>query len=613
MKKLFSFFFLLCALPMYADLVITPDMLGGEYSITLGESITVSPKEGYEVDDDAPHFATSGFECDMVSHRGWSLTPTCAVDWVFISYAYTATEVRVNFPAPPTYTLTVIDGSGSGSYEAGTQVSITANTPPAEQIFDKWTGDVSGVDDVNEAGTTFTMGSADATITATYKNAPPPSYTLTVVGGSGSGEYTAGTQVAIVANTPEGSKVFDQWTSDSDGNFTDATSATTTFTMPATAATVTATYKDAPAATYPLTVIGGSGSGNYTAGTQVPIAANSPESGKVFDQWTSDGGGSFTDATSASTTFIMPAAATTVTATYKDAPAATYPLTVIGGSGSGNYAAGTEIVITANTPADGKVFDKWTSTEGSFASAISASTTFTMPSGATTVTATYKDAPASVYTLTVISGSGSGNYTAGTPIPIVANTPANGKVFDTWTSDSGSFADANSAGTTFTMPANAATVTATYKDAPASVYTLTVINGTGSGNYTAGIQVSIVANTPASGKVFDKWTSDSGSFADANSATTTFMMPSAAATVTATYMDDIPDGMGEVSDNELSVRGIEKGLYIRSSKDGTAYIYTTSGRLVKVAPYHVGRTAIDVPAGIWIVRAGVQTFRVYVK
>jgi hypothetical protein len=250
---------------------------------------------------------------------------------------------------------------------------------------------------------------------------------------------------------------------------------------------------------------------------------------------------------------------------------------------------------------------------GSFADATGTSTFFTMPAGATTVTATYKDAPASVYTLTVINGSGSGNYAAGTEVVIVANTPADGKIFDQWTADSGSFADANSAGTTFTMPATAATVTATYKDAPASVYTLTVINGSGSGNYTAGTSVPVTANTPPNGKVFDKWTSDSGNFADATSAGTVFTMPAGAATVTATYKDDIPDGTGEASDNELSVRGVEKALYIRSPKDGTAHIYTISGRLVKTASYHAGETMIHVPAGIRVVRAGGRTFKACVK
>jgi hypothetical protein len=609
MKKLFSFFFLMCILPMYADLVITPDMLGGTYSITLGETIIVSPKEGFEVDDDAPHFATTGLNCNMVSFRGWEFTPTC-VDEVIFSYAGEQFFVEVKFPPIATYTLTVNNGTGSGNYAAGTQIPITANAPLAEQIFDKWTGDVSGVADVNAAATTYTMGSTDATITATYKNAPPPTYTLIVWDGYGSGDYPAGTQVPITASQYYG-KVFDKWTSDSGGSFADATNASTTFTMPAVAVVhVTANYKDAPASTYTLTVINGTGGGNYEAGTEVVITANTPPDGKVFDQWISTDG-SFADAISTPTVFTMPAAAATVTATYKDA--ATYTLTVTGGTGSGNYTAGTEVVIVANTPADGKVFDTWTSDSGSFADANSAATTFTMPAAAATVTATYKDAPASVYTLTVINGTGSGNYTTGTPVSVTANTPASGKVFDQWTSDNGSFADANSAATTFTMPSAAATVTATYKDAPASVYTLTVINGSGSGNYEAGIPVPVTANTPLGGKVFDKWTSDSGSFADATDAATTFTMPSGAATVTATYKDDIPDGITEASDNELFVRGIEKALYIKSPKDGTAHIHTISGRLVKAAPYHAGETTIHLPAGIYIVRTGSRTFRFYIK
>jgi len=71
----------------------------------------------------------------------------------------------------------------------------------------------------------------------------------------------------------------------------------------------------------------------------------------------------------------------------------TFVLTVVSGSGSGSYAAGAGVTITANAAPSGKVFDKWTATAGGFANANSASTTFTMPAGAATVTATYKDAP----------------------------------------------------------------------------------------------------------------------------------------------------------------------------------------------------------------------------
>lgn len=81
-------------------------------------------------------------------------------------------------------------------------------------------------------------------------------------------------------------------------------------------------------ATYTLTVNldGGSGSttdGAYAEGAVINIDAGS-RSNYRFDGWTSSNGGSFADASSASTTFTMPAADTTITAAWS----------YIGGSGS---------------------------------------------------------------------------------------------------------------------------------------------------------------------------------------------------------------------------------------------------------------------------------------
>jgi uncharacterized repeat protein (TIGR02543 family) len=74
--------------------------------------------------------------------------------------------------AAPTYALTVVKGSGSGSHAAGAVVPITADTAPAGQVFDKWTVSGSGsVANANSASTTFTMGAGAATVTATYKPA----------------------------------------------------------------------------------------------------------------------------------------------------------------------------------------------------------------------------------------------------------------------------------------------------------------------------------------------------------------------------------------------------------------------------------------------------------
>ena len=68
------------------------------------------------------------------------------------------------------YTLTVTNGSGDGSYTAGTNVNITADAPASGKAFDTWTGDVSGIVNVNSANTTITMPSQAASITATYKD-----------------------------------------------------------------------------------------------------------------------------------------------------------------------------------------------------------------------------------------------------------------------------------------------------------------------------------------------------------------------------------------------------------------------------------------------------------
>jgi hypothetical protein len=76
---------------------------------------------------------------------------------------------------PSTYTLTVNSGSGDGSYTSGTSVSISANGAPSGQQFDQWTGNVSGIANVNASNTTLTMPASNTTITATYEAIPTSS------------------------------------------------------------------------------------------------------------------------------------------------------------------------------------------------------------------------------------------------------------------------------------------------------------------------------------------------------------------------------------------------------------------------------------------------------
>jgi len=96
-------------------------------------------------------------------------------------------------------------------------------------------------------------------------------------------------------------------------------------------------------------------------------------------------------------------------------------------------------------------------------------------------------------------------------------------------------------------------ITATAGVYVAIPYTLTVVNGTGSGTYTILTVIPITAGTAPAGQVFDKWvTSGGGSFADENNASTMFTMPAGDVTVTATYkaLGSATPGTG---DNNLMV------------------------------------------------------------
>lgn len=72
--------------------------------------------------------------------------------------------------------------------------------------------------------------------------------------------------------------------------------------------------------TYNVIVENGAGSGKYAAGKVVTITAYAPNTGLVFDKWTTSNSDiGFSNQTAVSTTFIMPTHDVKVTATYKSA------------------------------------------------------------------------------------------------------------------------------------------------------------------------------------------------------------------------------------------------------------------------------------------------------
>ena len=139
-----------------------------------------------------------------------------------------------------TPTLTVTNGSGSGEYEAGTVVAVSADPAPSGKVFGMWIGDNEYIADPLASPTTLTMPSIDASVTATYAWG----YQLTVNSGTGGGLYAYGTVVDVLADAAPSNMAFDEWTGDTAG-LAGAELAETTYTMPSHHCEVTATYQAA--------------------------------------------------------------------------------------------------------------------------------------------------------------------------------------------------------------------------------------------------------------------------------------------------------------------------------------------------------------------------------
>jgi len=321
--------------------------------------------------------------------------------------------------APPpvaNYALTVVNGTGSGSYAANATVAITANAAPAGQAFKSWTG--ATVANPLAAATTLVMPAAPATVTATYAPLVQPlaitkmtlpnavvgtPYSQTLVATGGQPPYTWAIQAGGLPDlltlnpatgqitgmpTASGSWVF-SYPFEAYIKVTDSASSTAF-------ATFSMSVVPAPNTYYTLTVVNGSGGGFFLLNSSVSITANAAPAGQVFLAWT---GATVANPFSPSTMLVMPGANVTVTATYGAAPppVPTYALTVVNGTGSGSYAANANVPITANAAPAGQVFQNWTGAK--VANPLSPTTTLVMPANNVTVTANYGFAPPAVTTV----------------------------------------------------------------------------------------------------------------------------------------------------------------------------------------------------------------------
>jgi len=161
-------------------------------------------------------------------------------------------------------------------------------SPNAGKVVDEWR--VNNVP-VQTGGNSCTVSNIQSNITVnvTFKDAPVPTYTLTVNRGTGSGNYPAGTVITITADPAQNGETFNGWTGNV-ANVANVNNASTTYTMGSANATITATYRTI---TYTVTFDSNGGSPNPTPQTveHGGLATEPPAPTKgdsIFQGWYDD-------------------------------------------------------------------------------------------------------------------------------------------------------------------------------------------------------------------------------------------------------------------------------------------------------------------------------------
>ncbi|MDD5672805.1 MAG: InlB B-repeat-containing protein [Chitinivibrionales bacterium] len=317
--------------------------------------------------------------------------------------------------------LTITSGSGTGWYDSGTVVTITAyDSTAANRGFTHWGGpDSSLVSLITVKTSTLKMLKKAVQIKAVYGDF----HTLSVLNGSGSGYYSAQSSIQIKADDSTIAKRYFHHWGGPDSNFVLWNNQNpSTFTMPDRAATIKGVYADLHA----LVINGGSGSGSFVPDYGVWISANDSTSAKrAFDHWGGQDSALVAVSSLMATTFIMPNKAASITAVYHDM----YSLTVTNGTGSGWYDKGKAITITANNPTVLKtIFGYWGGPDSAFVkNDTSKSTVYSMPSRNAAITAVYVNG----YTITYDKNGGdvdaspqqSGLVASGRPIVSLPTPP----------------------------------------------------------------------------------------------------------------------------------------------------------------------------------------------
>ena len=280
------------------------------YGIYLYENITIEggtviAKANTEVMNKAPSALPTAYQWRTSESGAYNKYPDSAYSW---NAAHTYLEIK-----EPEYTVTFDANGGTGTMADVTDVlgdyTLPENgfTAPEGKQFKGWSVDGSE----KAVGDKITV-TANTTVKAVWENI---TYTVSFDSNGGTGTMTAQTGVlgdyTLPANgftAPEG-KQFKCWSVDGNEKAVgDKITVTANI-------TVTAVWEDIE---YTVTVTNGTASPSQAAeGATVTLTANAASTGQVFDKWVVESGNvTLADATSAITTFTMPAGDVSVKATY---------------------------------------------------------------------------------------------------------------------------------------------------------------------------------------------------------------------------------------------------------------------------------------------------------
>jgi len=227
---------------------------------------------------------------------------------------------------------------------------------------------------------------------------------------------------------------------------------------------------------------------------------------------------------------------------YVEVKVALNSVTVVGGTGSGKYAAGKSVTVRVTVPT-GKTFANWTfrGVVLNTAQITQQEITFTMPEKDVVLTALFDDI---IYNIMVTNGtSNAPTAKYQEEVTVKANEPDTDMYFDKWEVTGITLSDEDLAKSTLTfqMPAGNVTFKATYRNA--ENFVVTVTGGTGGGTYKEGDEVTVTAEDKE-GKVFNGWQDETGKIVSTEKSYT--FKVEGEKTLTAVY-EDKSSGGGEIT------------------------------------------------------------------